>query len=240
MGRKSAKGKEKAKARKEELVKLKASQIVVDAANQQEDPMSQLMPFKKFDRNGLCVNIEAKKRAQVSEDDIEWGFQLTKQNMQTQYEQSEWGWKDKEKKDEMLEDAAWYLIARTEEGRPVGISHFRFDLDFDDQVLYCYEIQLTKDVRRKGLGKFMMQILELMAHKAKMEKVMLTAFKHNKDATEFFIKTLKYEVDETSPEDNIYDEEEYTYHILSKTIVQRPPLAKVQEGQTQNKRAVAT
>ena len=29
---------------------------------------------------------------------------------------------------------------------------FRFDMDFDDDVLYCYEIQLDESVRRKGLG----------------------------------------------------------------------------------------
>lgn len=29
----------------------------------------------------------------------------------------------------------------------------RFDMDFDDDVLYCYEIQLEPEVRRKGLGQ---------------------------------------------------------------------------------------
>ena len=32
-------------------------------------------------------------------------------------------------------------------------SVFRFDMDFDDDVLYCYEIQLEPEVRRKGLGQ---------------------------------------------------------------------------------------
>ena len=48
--------------------------------------------------------------------------------------------------------------------------------------LYCmysfsYEIQLIPDVRRKGLGKFLMQILELIGHKACMKKIVLTIFK---------------------------------------------------------------
>ena len=30
----------------------------------------------------------------------------------------------------------------------------RFDMDHDDDVLYCYEIQLEECVRRKGLGKY--------------------------------------------------------------------------------------
>ena len=33
----------------------------------------------------------------------------------------------------------------------------RYDMDHDDDVLYCYEIQLEESVRRKGLGKFMMK-----------------------------------------------------------------------------------
>ena len=32
-------------------------------------------------------------------------------------------------------------------------------------VYGSYEIQLSEEVRRKGLGKFLMQILELMAFK---------------------------------------------------------------------------
>ncbi len=31
-------------------------------------------------------------------------------------------------------------------------------MDYDDEVLYVYEIQLEDVVRRKGLGKFMMQV----------------------------------------------------------------------------------
>ena len=35
----------------------------------------------------------------------------------------------------------------------------RYDMDFDDDVLYCYEIQLEESCRGKGLGKFMMKVL---------------------------------------------------------------------------------
>ena len=36
---------------------------------------------------------------------------------------------------------------------------------------------MTECARQKGLGKFMMQILELIGHKASMKKVVLTVFK---------------------------------------------------------------
>lgn len=52
------------------------------------------------------------------------------------YEECSWGWKDKEKLEEMMDDAAWYLIATSCNGELLGFSHFRFDLDECLEVLY--------------------------------------------------------------------------------------------------------
>ncbi|BFZ11621.1 hypothetical protein BsWGS_14660 [Bradybaena similaris] len=217
MGRKSSsKAKEKKLKKKEENAKLSVMYAKVEAANKLDDPLSAFPVFKKFERNGLNVTFETKRVADLDTQTIDWAFELTKSNMKSLYEMSEWGWKDREKMEEMTEDKAWYLIARDQDGRPVAFSHFRFDLELDTEVLYCYEIQLCPDVRKKGLGKFMMQILELMANKYEMKSVMLTVFKHNQSAQKFFIDKLKYSVDEISPEQGIYDEEDYSYQILSK------------------------
>lgn len=60
----------------------------------------------------------------------------------------------------MYEENAWYLIARDsdKEGKAVGYGHFRFDMDYDDEVLYVYEVQMEPEYKRKGLGRFMMQV----------------------------------------------------------------------------------
>ena len=123
-----------------------------------------------------------------------------------------------------------YLVARenNESAAPVAFAHFRYDMDYDDEVVYVYEIQgwrtknacpglresrafcriltgcvihntihshnlrtslfvqLEECARRKGLGKFMMMVLELLSHKADMRKIMLTCFKHNPLAYKFF------------------------------------------------------
>uniref|UniRef100_A0A4W3GSX4 N-alpha-acetyltransferase 40, NatD catalytic subunit n=1 Tax=Callorhinchus milii TaxID=7868 RepID=A0A4W3GSX4_CALMI len=85
------------------------------------------------------------------------------------YEQSEWGWKDREKKEELSDERAWYLVARDGAGRsPLAFSHFRFDVECGEEVLYCYEVQLESQVRRKGLGKFLMQILQLLANRYRL------------------------------------------------------------------------
>ncbi|KAK3598657.1 hypothetical protein CHS0354_020414 [Potamilus streckersoni] len=196
---------------------MAASQGKVEAANKLEDPMAMLEPFKKFERNGLSLTIECKRVTDLDMDTIEWAFDLTKKNMQALYESCDFGWKDRDKKEEMTEEKAWYLIVRDQEKKPVAFIHFRFDIEIDVEVVYCYEIQLIEGVRRKGLGKFLMQILELMAYKTEMKKVMMTTFKHNTDSVDFFKKGLKYEVDEISPDDPVFDEG-YCYWILSKTL----------------------
>ena len=40
------------------------------------------------------------------------------------------------------------------------VAYDRYDMDFDDDVLYCYEIQLEESCRGKGLGKFMMKVFK--------------------------------------------------------------------------------
>lgn len=202
--------------KKEESAKFDKLWLKVDAANKVEDPLAAFPVFKKYERNGLSVSFETKRVGDLDESVVNWAYELTKSNMEALYEQSEWGWKSREKMDEMTEEKAWYLLARDQDEKPVAFSHFRFDLELDTEVLYCYEIQLESHVQKKGLGKFMMTILELMANKYEMKSVMLTVFKHNNTAQEFFMKKLKYTVDEISPEQGIYDEEDYSYQILSK------------------------
>ncbi len=87
-----------------------------------------------------------------------WLMDLMVRNMKNLYEVSSWGWNESNKRDEMFDDNAWYLLAKTQDGTPVAFAHFRYDMDYDDEVLYVYEIQMEPDFRRKGLGKFMMQV----------------------------------------------------------------------------------
>jgi len=199
---------------KEEKARIQAKKLLVEIAKAIPNPLDKFESLKKYNRNGLSITLEYSKVGDLDEDTKEWAFELCKNNMQPAYEESNQGWQGREKKNEMAEEEACYLIAReASSNKPVAFSHFRFDMDYGDEVLYCYELQLEAPYRSKGLGRFMMQVLELMAFSNQMLKVVLTVFKHNKDGMSFF-KSCKYELDETSPEDN--DEEEFDYEILSK------------------------
>lgn len=52
------------------------------------------------------------------------------------YETCAWGWNKERKVEEMTDDNAWYLIAKSKSGSLLAFSHFRFDMDFGEPVLY--------------------------------------------------------------------------------------------------------
>ncbi|KAJ7307266.1 hypothetical protein JRQ81_009265 [Phrynocephalus forsythii] len=215
MGRKSSKGKERKQKRQEERAAMDAVCAKVESANKLGDPLEAFPVFKKYDRNGLNVAIECRRVSNLDPATLDWAFELTKTNMQTLYEQSEWGWKDREKRGEMTDDRAWYLVALEGGSLPVAFSHFRFDVEGGEEVLYCYEVQLESRVRRKGLGKFLLQILQLVANSTQMKKVMLTVFKHNHGAYQFFREALQFEIDDTSPSVSGCCVDGCSYEILS-------------------------
>uniref|UniRef100_A0A0A9ZD19 N-alpha-acetyltransferase 40 n=1 Tax=Lygus hesperus TaxID=30085 RepID=A0A0A9ZD19_LYGHE len=214
MGRKSVKSQIKQQRMKEEKKQLAVSMAAVKKANALEDPLAEFPVFNSYTKNGFSVRLICARVKDLMPDVMQWILDLMKRNMEQVYNQCEWGWNGEKKREEMTEDAAWYLVAFTTEGnQPVAFSHFRFDIDFGYEVLYVYELQIEPEHQRKGLGKFMAQVLELIAFKNNMRKVVLTVLKHNKAAIDFY-SSLKYVIDETCPEDNF--EEQFCYLILSK------------------------
>lgn len=230
MGKKLINHKDKRQQMKEERIAVAASQKLVNEANKIENPLSSLVVFHQFNKNALHLTIEYKKSTDLSDVEKKWILDLEERNMKTLYENCESGWDLKSKREEMMDDRACYLLARhVNTENYMAFSHFRFDIDFSEPVLYCYELQLEKEVQRKGLGKFLIQALELMAFKNNMKKVVLTTFKHNTEGLNFF-HSLNYTTDETSPVDENGSCEDYHYFILSKKnihfklITAHPPI----------------
>ncbi|XP_065219269.1 N-alpha-acetyltransferase 40 [Planococcus citri] len=186
---------------------------VVQKANNVPDPLEKFKAFKKFTKGDFTAELSCHPVTELDKQTKEAIFDLERDNMKQLYEDCDWGWHEKKKREEMFDDRARYLIAKAPDGKLVAFSHYRFDLDFDIEVLYCYELQLVPETRRKGLGKFMLQILELIAFSNNMKKVVLTVLKNNLEAMQFF-KVMNYEADETSPMDDAF--ETYDYIILCK------------------------
>eukprot|EP01114_Cavostelium_apophysatum_P009050 TRINITY_DN22128_c0_g1_i1.p1 TRINITY_DN22128_c0_g1~~TRINITY_DN22128_c0_g1_i1.p1 ORF type:complete len:225 (-),score=46.78 TRINITY_DN22128_c0_g1_i1:31-705(-) len=219
MMKKSTKSSKKAKIQ-EAIQKENEAKKIIKTANEVGDVLESFAAFKKFDRNGIDVILEYFPIQKLSDELFEWIFSLFCTNMKSIYEGS-WGWDERKKREEMREEDAKYIVAFDRQTKnAVAFLAFRFIMEDDLRlVAYCYEIQVSDVARGKGLGKFMMQILELVGKKNGMNWAMLTTLKNNIEATKFYTKHLNYKVDESSPE--LCDPKNastYTYQILSKLI----------------------
>mmetsp|Transcript_29946 Transcript_29946/g.72329 ORF Transcript_29946/g.72329 Transcript_29946/m.72329 type:complete len:377 (+) Transcript_29946:167-1297(+) len=104
----------------------------------------------------------------------------------------------------------------------IAFAHFRYELlDVPAMpITYLYELQVHPKHRSLGLGRHLMTIIERLSAIMGMQKIMLTAFRSNRNAMRFYESRCGYSVDESSPS-NFNDEEdaeECDYEILSKVV----------------------
>ncbi|KAM0724578.1 N-alpha-acetyltransferase 40 [Formica fusca] len=201
----------KARKTRRQLLADKAAvqQQLINRANALTNPLETLDKFHEYIIKDYTIKLSCVRARDAQPECLSWIFDIMERNMKDMYEQSTWGWDVAEKQAELTEEMAWYLVASCND-KFLGFSHFRFDIDNGDVVLYCYELQLEPEVRRKGLGRFMMSALESMAYQNQMLKIVLTVFKRNLLAIQFFY-TLGYKLDNSSPTSAHLD-----YIILSK------------------------
>lgn len=166
------------------------------------DPTVSFGPFKSFDRNGLNVAIEF--TAKLPRAVRTWAFDLTKEDMEEKYEAAGYGWDDEDKLKELSEDGARFLVVRAAPaegtaapGALVGYVHFRFTVQGDvvdkmvgDTVLMVHDIHLAEPARRKGLGRHLLQLLELVARRARMSRLSMQCLLGDDDARGF-VTSLK-------------------------------------------------
>lgn len=208
-------GKERRAALRDEKRRAVACRARVSRAKDKLNPLDELsVPLEvALEMVGFDAVISCAHWKNLDPETAAWILGLEETNVRDMYEKSDWGWKPDEKKEEMMDEDARYLIAKAHDGKYLGFSHFRFDMDYDDEVLYCYELQIEEHAQRKGLGGFMLGVLEALTSHYDMKKTMLTVFKHNHAGNKFFRKH-GYKLDETSLEDT--EDETFCYEILSK------------------------
>ena len=92
------------------------------------------------------------------------------------------------------EDAAAAEPAEAEDAPAKGAAqdilafmHYRYEIEEDCLMLYIYELQVAQNeaTRRKGLGKHMLLLAEMIAKKSGMSGVMLTCQRANAAAQAF-------------------------------------------------------
>ncbi|RWW32514.1 hypothetical protein GW17_00002811 [Ensete ventricosum] len=224
------------------LEKKKAIDEIIKKASSVKDHLLSFPPFCRYERNGLSVYLESGIGDQLASPIKKYIQNLLKVNMEGPYG-SEWQLEEKVKRREMVSPEAQYIFVRqstnamSDENPPakseerlytgqtgdqnhlVGFVHYRFIVEEDIPVVYVYELQLEACAQSKGLGKFLMQLIELIAHKNRMGAVMLTVQKSNVLAMNFYMTKLRYTISTISPSrvDPLIGAEK-SYEILCKTF----------------------
>ncbi|KAJ7492551.1 acyl-CoA N-acyltransferase [Mycena latifolia] len=134
-------------------------------------------------------------------------------NMRTMYTASSFGWDPPHKKGELFDPLSRFILAYTKNGKRslVAFTAFRFEFEEGQNILYCYDLQVSKASQCHGLGRALMNHLTNIGTDLNLDKIMLTVFKANTRALKFYAD-FGFEMDPDSPEDD--DEEDYK--ILSK------------------------
>lgn len=151
--------------------------------------------------------------------------------MRENYEKSSWGWNETEKLSEWkhsrtriiivtnsdIIDSSTQVVSRVlppEDEEIIGFMCLRFETgaDKNECALYVYELHVDTEHQRQGLGGELMRMAKALAAEFKMDKIMLTVFRSNQPALQFYNK-LKFITDKSSPEKNESD-----YIILSSKI----------------------
>lgn len=223
--------KDKKMKRKEALEKKKAVDEAIRSASAQKDHLASFRPFSQYERNGLSVYLESGSGDQLSSPMKQYIQKLLKVNMEGPFG-PEWPTEEKVKRREMVAPEAQYIFVHDTpktspasthwagDGDPVvGFVHYRFVVEEEIPVIYVYELQLEPSVQGKGLGKFLMQLIELIARKNHMGAVVLTVQKTNVLAMNFYMSKLRYMISSISPS-RVDPLLEKNYEILCKAFDQ--------------------
>ena len=151
-------------------------------------------------------SLSLESSSTIFDEDLTACFNLLSSTSSADYETSSMGWSPAKKLKEMrLPDLRYIVLKQNEDDKgldrlPDVEGFLSFMLTYEDgyEVIYCYEIHLWPQLRGTGLGKRLMEMMEEVGKKARVEKTMLTVFKANKAATTFY-ERLGYEEDEYSP-----------------------------------------
>lgn len=219
MPKKSTKSsKKQQQATKSAASELAPHERVLAAANAVDDVLTALPTFSAFARGDVATHVRSLPAAQLREPTRAAVVALFEANMRDQYERSDWGYDAAAKARELFESEARYLVAEStgDDRELLAFAHFRFVNDDGVEVLYVYELQVAERAQRRGLGKFLMAALLLVARQQRMKLVVLTVFKANTAALAFYQRTMGFSVDETSP--SACGDDSQAYEILSRVV----------------------
>ncbi|XP_054157795.1 N-alpha-acetyltransferase 40-like [Oppia nitens] len=198
---------------------------LISVANDCLNPLSKIVDqtLLSYRENQLNLDLECHRWPEMDDQCQQWIIQLTEDNMKTYYDESSNGWSRSNKLKEFRHKTSRHLVLRCADTRRlIAFVHFRFEVGGTDSesAVYCYELQVVASHQRLGIGRYLMSCLYAIGRAFNMHKVMLTVFKHNTIAMDFYAKTLKYRIDRSSPSRCQMNAD---YEILCLTVDKKGP-----------------
>ena len=111
-------------------------------------------------------------------------------------------------------------ISFTPAYRVHGFLSFMLTREDDLPMIYCYEIHLWPSLRRRGIGRKLMGLMENIGKQAGVQGTMLTVFTKNKTGKKMY-ERMSYEVHDSNPSPRRLKggrTKEPNYQILWKTL----------------------
>ncbi|EDS89133.1 acetyltransferase putative [Entamoeba histolytica] len=133
----------------------------------------------------------------IKKEQLQMCFELVKENMFSLDSVSSLGWNDHDKMEEMKQGNGFYILFKE------GFVCIRFELFGNGIQCYLWEIQIKKEYRRQGIGKEMMNVIEIISKKAHCSEISLLVLKSNVEGKAFYDK-LHFEVKKQDSKDQDY------------------------------------
>ncbi|OXV08985.1 hypothetical protein Egran_03252 [Elaphomyces granulatus] len=222
----------------ERYLPLASRQIQIPSPAKSSQPFSDAAQNCNHTVGGITLEFDIHSAESIPASDFQACFDFIELTSSRHYTNSSVGWSPSKKMKEMrLPDMRYILLRKAREQRDgvsdkatanttihkqgiLGFLSFMVTYENGKEVAYCYEVHLSVAVQGRGLGSQLIRLLEEIAQKIGLGKIMLTVFKSNKTALQFYEK-LGFAVDEHSPQPRKLRNgavKETDYLILSKKV----------------------
>ena len=197
--------------------------------------------FLAYDRNGIDVEISFAPK--LDDVQVDWAFDLVKERMESMYDLSGYGWDDEDKRGELTEAGARFLLVFDRQGssaaqkKLVGFVHFRFTVQGEvvdtmegDTCIFVWDIQIEDAFQCKGVGRHLLMLLELIGAREGIKRVSIPIQNTDISAKSWVEQLKGYLPDQGIRDRFSFDPLEEGFDVFSKTLkgrqveVQSPPV----------------
>ena len=166
---------------------------------------------------------------QVPRSDIKFMFNVSKATMEEIYDDSEYGWDDDDKLSELKDPSTRHLLVRTASDELVGFVSFQLTLQGEmyqsvkgKACVFVREFQVVEKYQRRGIGRHLSRLLEMIGMKNNMSYVEYLVTSENTVAQNFIATKCKGYA--TDSRDDLLDEiggdcrDDESFVIYSKVV----------------------